>query len=371
MPRDYYEILGVEKGASEDEIKKAYRNLAKRFHPDVSKEEDAEAKFKEISEAYEVLSDPEKRGIYDQYGHKGMEGQFGQGGFSWNDFTRGDDISDIFGDLFGGIFGGGGRGRSRSSAQKGDSLRYDLEIPIEDVLKGKTERLSVPHTIPCKDCRGTGGKDGKVSTCGTCNGAGHVNTVRRTPFGNMMSTSDCNTCGGTGRTFTERCPSCKGSGSNRVTSEVSVDIPPGIFDGSQIKVPGMGNAGRSGGPSGDLIVVIHVRENPLFVRDGHDLWTESYVSYPKLVLGGETTIKTLDGDTITVSIPSGTQVGGVLRVAGRGVPRNSIANRGNLFVRMRLDIPSKVSAKEKELLMQLDAEAGSKPKPKTKIGKRK
>ena len=195
MPRDYYEVLGVSKTATPEEIKKAYRSLAKKHHPDVSTEdkEVAEAKFKEISEAYEVLSDQEKRQLYDQYGHDGVKQQFGEGGFSWDNFTRADDISDIFGDIFGSMFGGGGRrgGRSRNSPAQGESLRYDLDINLKDVLWGKKVNLEVPHTVLCEPCKGTGGKDGKVSTCSKCGGSGQVQTVRRTPLGNMVSISDC------------------------------------------------------------------------------------------------------------------------------------------------------------------------------------
>ncbi len=372
MPRDYYEILGVEKTASQDEIKKAYRGLAKKYHPDVSTEakEVAEAKFKEISEAYEVLSDEEKRKLYDQYGHEGVKNSFGQDGFSWDDFTRQDDISDIFGDLFGGMFGGGRR-RSRNSPQQGESLRYDLEITLDDVLNGKKANIDVPHSVNCDSCNGTGGKDGKVVTCKTCGGQGQVQRVARSPFGNMVTVSDCPDCRGRGTTFDERCPHCRGSG--RVTKEakISLNIPKGIEDGMRLRVSGEGNAGTNGGPAGDLYVVMHVKEDKVFERDGSNLWTGVTVSYPKLVLGGEEKVKTLEGETVILNIPSGTDVGKVLRIAGKGLPKMNSSSRGDLLVRVAIDIPKRVSVEEKELLTKLDSAAGVKKGRKSKgLGKK-
>lgn len=356
MPRDYYEILGIEKTATPDEIKKAYRSLAKKYHPDVSTEpkEVAEAKFKEISEAYEVLSDPEKRQLYDQYGHDAVNQQFGEGGFQWSDFTRSDDISDIFGDLFGGMFGGG-RSRSRNSAQQGESLRYDLEITLKEVLEGKKVNIDVPHTVICDPCKGTGGKDGKVTTCPTCGGSGQVQQVRRSPFGNMVTVSDCPDCRGKGKTSAEKCPHCRGQG--RVTKDAHIDInvPKGMEEGMRLRVSGSGNAGYNGGPAGDLFVVIHVRQDKVFDRDGANLWTGISTSYPKLVLGGEETVETLEGEKVILKIPAGTQVGTVLRIAGKGLPRTNSSARGDMMVRVSVVVPKKVSDEEKELLMKLDS----------------
>ena len=369
MPRDYYEVLGVAKDASPEDIKKAYRTLAKKYHPDVTdlSKEEAEAKFKELSEAYEVLSDEGKKKLYDQYGHAGVNSQFGSGGFSWDDFTRADDISDIFGDLFNGMFGGSRRQqRSRNSPRQGESLRYDIEVTLTDVLKGKKTELSIPHSIPCGDCRGTGGKDGKVESCQYCNGVGQVQRVSRTPFGSMVSVSDCPTCGGSGRTFKERCSKCKGSGKLNITSKVPVELPKGVEDGARFRVAGAGDAGSNGGPPGDLIVVVHIKEDKNFQRDGINLWSDVTTTYPKLVLGGEETVKTIDGETISLSIPAGTQVGGVLRITGKGLPRQEQNARGNMFVRVKMDVPTKVSSGEKELLMKLDEQAGKKPAGKSK-----
>ncbi len=369
-PRDYYEVLGVAKDASQDDIKKAYRSLAKKYHPDVSTEpkDVAEAKFKEISEAYEILSDEEKRKLYDQYGHEGVKNTFGQDGFTWNDFTRADDISDIFGDLFGSMFGGGRQRRSRNSPQQGESLRYDLEITLDDALNGKKANLDIPHTVNCDACNGTGGKDGKVTTCKTCGGQGQVQRVTRSPFGNMVTVSDCPDCRGRGSTFEERCPSCRGAGRITKESKISLNIPKGADDGMKLRVSGAGNAGINGGPAGDLYVVLHLKQDKTFERDGSNLWTGITTTYPKLVLGGEEKVRTLEGETVMLKIPAGTDVGKVLRIPCKGLPKLNSGVRGDLFVRVSVEIPKKVTAEEKELLMKLDAGAGSKTKAKSKKG---
>jgi molecular chaperone DnaJ len=361
MPTDYYEVLGVTKDATPDEIKRAYRSLAKKYHPDVTTEDKdaAEAKFKEVSEAYEVLSDAEKRKTYDQYGFAGVNQQFSGGGFSWDDFTHYDDISDIFGDLFGGMFGGGRRSsRSQSSARSGESLRYDVEISLKDVLDGKDIEVSVPHTVNCSSCHGTGGKGGNVHTCSKCGGEGRVQMVRNTPFGQMMSVGECPSCHGSGKSFDEKCPDCRGSGRQQKTTKVSVKIPKGIEDGSNLRVPGAGDAGYNGGAAGDLYVVVHVKPDKLFERDGMNLWTGVTTTYPRLVLGGEAEVKTLDGETAQLRIPAGTQVGAVLRIQGKGLTKLNSSIRGDLFVRVRIDVPSKVSEVEKEYLKKLDENAG-------------
>ena len=374
MPRDYYEILGIEKSATPEEIKKAYRSLAKKYHPDVSTEpqEVAEAKFKEVSEAYEVLSDPEKRQLYDQYGHDAVNQQFGEGGFQWSDFTRSDDISDIFGDLFGGMFGGGRSRGSRNSPQQGESLRYDLEITLKDVLEGKKVNLDVPHTVICEPCKGTGGKDGKVTTCSTCGGSGQVQQVRRSPFGNMVTVSDCPDCRGRGKTSAEKCPHCRGNGRLTKDAHIDLNVPKGMDEGMRLRVSGAGNAGYNGGPAGDLFVVIHVKQDKVFDRDGSNLWTGITTSYPKLVLGGEEKVETLEGEKVLLKIPAGTQVGTVLRIPGKGLPRTNSSARGDLMVRVSISVPKKVTDEERELLMKLDSSiksptSGKKSKLRKKI----
>lgn len=370
MPRDYYEVLGIEKGASADEIKKAYRKLAKKYHPDVSTEPDAEERFKEVSEAYDVLSDEQKRSAYDQYGFDGVNSQYG--GFDMNDFAQRMDINDIFGDLFGGMFGGArSRNRSRSGPMPGEDLRYDIEITIKDVLDGKKVDLSVPHIVNCDACNGTGGKDGKVTTCGTCGGSGQVQQVRRSPFGNMISVSDCPNCRGKGMAPVEKCPSCHGQGRFTKDAHIDLSIPKGMGEGQRLRVSGGGNAGYNGGPSGDLYVVLHIQDDPRFERDGVNLWTGIITTYPKLVLGGEEFVNTLEGEKVAIKIPAGTQVGSVLRVGGKGLPKMNSSSRGDMFVRVSIEVPKKVSDEERELLKKLDESAGAvKPSsPKTASAK--
>ena len=358
MPRDYYEVLGIEKGASADEIKKAYRKLAKKYHPDVSTEPDAEERFKEVSEAYDVLSDEEKRSAYDQYGFDGVNSQYG--GFNMNDFAQRGDLNDIFGDIFGDLFGGGrSRGRSRNAPMAGEDLRYDLDLTIRDILNGKKVDLTVPHIVSCDACNGTGGKDGKVSTCGTCGGSGQVQQVRRGPFGNMVSISDCPNCRGKGKTATDKCPECRGQGRYTKDTHIDLNIPKGMDEGQRLRVPGAGNAGYNGGPSGDLYVFIHVDRDPVFDRDGINLWTGVTTTYPKLVLGGEEFVTTLEGEKVALKIPAGTQVGTVLRIGGKGLPKTNSSSRGDLFVRVSIEVPKKVTEEEKELLKKLDESAGS------------
>ena len=368
--RDYYEVLGVSKTASADEIKKAYRTLVKKYHPDVSTEpkDVAEAKFKEISEAYEVLSDSEKRSLYDQYGHAGVDGSFGAGGFNMSDFTHGDDLNDILSEIFGGFGGFGGFGRSSrpNAPRQGDSLRYDLEIDMLDVLNGKEVPITVKHTVSCPDCNGTGGKGGKTQQCPACNGQGQRQEMRRTMFGNTISVSECSRCNGTGRIPVEMCPRCNGRGRVNKDSKVAISIPKGIEDGMRIRVGGAGDAGYNGGPAGDLYVVVHVKEHKTYERDGADLWMKCEVSYPKLVLGGSITVTTLEGKSVEITISPGTPVDSVLKVPGQGLPEMRRSVRGNLYVRLGVAIPKKVTAEEKELLMKLDANAGKKTNSKKK-----
>ncbi len=364
MGKDYYETLGLEKDSSPEEIKSAYRKLAKKYHPDVSEEtkEVAEAKFKEVSEAYEVLSDPEKRETYDRYGSDAINSQFSGGGFSWDDFTRGEDISDIFGDIFGNFGGFGGRSNSKNRGpRQGNSLRMDIEISLLDALNGLTKKVEIPHTVKCKKCEGTGAKDGKTISCTQCKGSGQVRTVRQTMFGNMVSVSDCPKCRGTGKSFEVKCPDCRGSGYNQETTKVEVKISKGVDDGSTLTLRGMGDASPEGGQPGDLYVIIHVKKNDAFDRDGANLWTGITTTYPRLVLGGSEEIRTLEGEKAILNIPKGTQVGSVLRLNGKGMPRSlDSSSRGDLFVRVKINVPKKISKEDAELLKKLDEKAGSK-----------
>ena len=374
MPRDYYEVLGVNKSATKEEIKKAYRRLARENHPDVSSDpkEVAEEKFKEISEAYEVLQDDSKRKLYDQHGHAGVSQQFGGGGFSWDDFTHFDDIRDIFGSGFGGsgggsifdMFFGGSQRRPKNAPAQGESLRYDVTITMDDVLRGRTEDIHVPKTAGCPDCSGTGGKGGKVETCGQCGGSGQVQMVRNSPFGRIASVTDCPKCSGSGRTYKERCPKCRGSGRISKTSIVNVIIPKGSEDGMRLRLQGEGDAGYNGGPAGDLYVVVRVKEDKRFEREGINLWADIVTTYPRLVLGGTEDVVTIDGETAKVTIPAGTQVGAVLRLAGKGLPKFRGNSRGDLFLRVKISVPTRVSEEEKECLRKLDDKAGTPKKQK-------
>ncbi|MDR0778301.1 MAG: molecular chaperone DnaJ [Methanomassiliicoccaceae archaeon] len=371
MPRDYYEILGVSKDAETDEIKKAYRKLARENHPDVSSEpkEVAEEKFKEISEAYEVLSDEGKRKTYDQYGHAGVNQQFSGGrGFSWEDFSHFDDLRDMFGGQGGSIFDmffGGSSRRPKNAPAQGESLRYDVRLSLKEVLEGREEDIQVPKTSSCPDCRGTGGKDGKVEKCDQCGGAGQVQVVRNSPFGRIASVSDCPKCNGSGKTFKERCVKCRGSGRISKTSTVSVTIPKGIEDGTRLRIQGEGDAGYNGGPAGDLYVIIQVKDDKRFEREGINLWAEMFTTYPRLVLGGTEEVTTLEGETAKVTIPPGTQVDAVLRIPGKGLPKFRGTARGDLFLRVKINVPTRPSEEDKELLRKLDDKAGSSKRPKS------
>lgn len=367
--RDYYEVLGVSKTASQDEIKKAYRSLAKKYHPDITTEpkDVAEAKFKEISEAYEILSDEEKRKLYDQYGHAGVDGSFGAGGFSMDDFTHAEDLNDIFGDLFGGMFGGGGRRRSPNGPRDGEDLRYDLELDLIEVLKGKKANVKIRHSVSCTECNGTGGKGGKTQSCSNCNGSGMVREVRRSMFGNMVTQSECPRCDGRGKVPVETCPKCNGRGRLNKDTAVDINVPPGVEDGMRLRVGGAGDAGYNGGAPGDLYVFIHVKGHRDFERDGPNLYRKAEVSYPRMVLGGTITVTNIEGQNIELTVPPGSQHGTLLKMSGQGLPSVNSSSRGAMYVQLEIVVPKKVTESEKELLLKLDGEAGKKSKVGSKL----
>ncbi len=369
MPRDYYEILGVARDASAEDIKKAYRKLARQHHPDVSKEEKevAEEKFKEISEAYEVLYDDEKRRIYDQYGHAGVQNQFSGGGFSWDDFSHFDDLRDIFsgmggfGSIFDMFFGGSGPSQrgGRNAPRAGESLRYDIEIGLEDVLHGRSEDINITQSVNCDACEGSGAKDGEAETCSECGGAGQVQMIRNSSFGRMVSVADCQRCRGAGKTFKEACPECRGNGRVQKSTRISINIPKGAETGTRLRIAGAGDGGYNRGPPGDLFVVIHVRPHPTFQRDGPNLWLDLESSYPRLALGGEEEVPTIDGETAKLKISPGTQVNSVQRMPGKGLPRLGSNSRGDQFIRVGIKVPTKLSKEERELLRKLDGQSDS------------
>lgn len=342
--RDYYEILGVAKGVSEADLKKAYRRVAMKYHPDRNPDDkDAEEKFKEASEAYEVLSDENKRAAYDQYGHAGLEGAGGMGGG-----FGGGGFSDIFGDVFGDIFGGGGGGR-RGGPARGSDLRYTLELSLEDAVKGTSVKIKVPTLVSCKTCDGSGAKAGtKPATCTTCGGHGQV----RMQQGFFSVQQTCPTCRGKGKIITDPCKDCHGHGRVEETKTLSVKVPPGVDNGDRIRLAGEGEAGAEGGPSGDLYVQISVKEHEFFQRDGKNLYCEVPIGLVEACLGGEIEVPTLDG-RVKLKIPEETQTGKLFRLRGKGVAPVRGGAAGDLLCRVIVETPVNLTSKQKDLLRQL------------------
>ncbi|MDO9537312.1 MAG: molecular chaperone DnaJ [Thermoplasmata archaeon] len=377
--RDYYEVLGVEKSASQDEIKKAYRKLAKQHHPDTNPNDKAaaEEKFKELSEAYEVLADPKKRQKYDQFGHAGMNGAFGGDGFQWQDFTHQADVSDIFGDFFGGsifdTFFGGRRGQRSTGPARGSDLRYDIQITLKEAVKGLTKTLNIPHSVRCKECNGTGAaKDSSAKTCQTCHGSGQVKNIQRQGYSQYISIGACPTCQGAGQLIEKPCGKCAGKGSVRKTSHIEVTIPIGADNGTRLRLRSEGEAGTRGGPSGDLYVVIHVKEDPVFQREGPHMLTEIDIDFVQAALGDEITLNTIDSKA-TMNIPPGTQPGTIFRLRGKGMPVLGGKGSGDLHVKVNLAVPEKLNADQKRLLKEFGEASGKKSTTQTgkKFGKKK
>ncbi len=354
--RDYYEILGVSKGVSDDELKKAYRRLAKQYHPDLHPgDKEAEAKFKEVNEAYEVLSDKDKRARYDQFGHAGVDPNFGAGGPGgpFGGFT-GDfgDLGDIFGSFFGGGFGGfgGAAASSRSGPQRGESLRVNLTIDFTEAAFGCEKEISLTRLESCDTCHGTGCEPGTTAeVCPDCGGSGVVRTQKRTPFGVMSTTGECSRCHGTGKIIHQPCKTCGGSGLARKQKKITVNIPAGIDDGQAISLRGQGNAGRNGGSAGDLIVNIRVRPHPVFVREGSDVLMEQEVTFNQAALGAELEIPTIDGK-VKWTLPAGTQPGATFRLRGKGIPSLRGRGRGDQFVTVKVTVPTNLTEAQKEAL---------------------
>lgn len=355
--RDYYEILGVPKDASEDEIKKAYRKAAHKYHPDVNKDDpQAVEKFKEATEAYQVLSDPQKRAQYDQMGHAAFDQQgfdFGQG-FDFSNFGGLDDILDM---MFGGGFGGR-RSRHRGP-ERGADISYQMEVDFYDAVFGRSVELELPRTETCDVCHGTGAEPGSSpKTCPDCHGTGQVQYAQNTPFGRIMTARTCSRCGGTGSFIERPCRQCGGGGSVRRNRRVTIKVPAGVNDGSLLRLAGEGEAGQRGGPPGDLYVFIRIRPHRRFIREGLDLICNETISFPKAALGGTIKVETLDGDVQDLTVPAGTQTGTVLRIKGRGVPRLGGSHRGDLLVRTTVETPRKLSTKQRELLRALAESMG-------------
>lgn len=354
--RDYYEVLGVPKDADETDIKKAYRRLAHQHHPDVNKEDPKAAeKFKEATEAYQVISDPEKRAQYDQMGHAGFEQQgFDPGqGFDSSNFGGLDDVLEM---MFGGL--GGRRGRARGP-ERGSDISYQIEVEFADSVFGREVELEMPRTESCEACHGTGAEPGtSPKTCSNCHGTGQVQFAQNTPFGRIMTARACERCGGTGTFIEKPCRECGGRGSVRRSRKVTIKVPAGVNEGTRLRLVGEGEIGHRGGPPGDLFVFIRVRLHRRFIREGLDLICEETVSFPKAALGGIASVETLDGDKQDLSIPAGTQSGTVLRIKGRGVPRLGGTHRGDLLVRTIVETPKRLNNKQKELLRAMALSMG-------------
>lgn len=345
--RDYYEVLGVSKNADEAELKKAYRRLAMKYHPDRNEgDEAAEIKFKEAKEAHDVLSDPQKRAAYDQFGHAGVSNSAGAGGSG----AAGAGFGDIFDSVFGDIFGGGGGGRGGSRVHRGADLQYNLELSLEDAVAGTTVKIRVPKMVECKVCNGSGAKKGsKPVTCPTC--AGHGQVRMQQGFFSVQQT--CPQCRGRGTIISDPCSSCNGQGRVRDSKTISVKVPEGVDDGDRIRLSGEGEAGENNGPAGDLYVHINVKEHPIFVRDGTDLYCDVPISFSTVALGGELEVPTLDGK-VKLKIPAETQSGKLFRLRSKGVRSVRNKTKGDLLCRVVVETPVKLNSKQKDLLKQFD-----------------
>ncbi|WP_019119955.1 molecular chaperone DnaJ [Brevibacillus massiliensis] len=353
MKRDYYEVLGLGKDAGPEEIKKAYRKLARQYHPDVNKEPDAAEKFKEVKEAYDVLSDPQKKANYDRFGHQDPGQGFGGGGFG------GFDASDMggFGDIFD-MFFGGGRRANPNAPRKGADLQFALKIDFKEAIFGKEAEIEIPKEDECGTCHGTGAKPGTgVETCQTCNGTGQQEVVANTPFGRIVNRRVCQTCGGKGKVVKEKCAHCRGTGRVKVRRKIHLNIPAGVDDGAQLRVAGEGEPGVNGGPPGDLYVVLRVKPHEFFEREGNDIYCEMPINFAQAALGDEIEVPTVDG-RVKLKIPAGTQTETYFRLRGKGVPHLRGSGRGDQHVKVRVVTPTKLSEKQKELLREF-ADLGS------------
>ena len=368
--RDFYEVLGVEKGASADEIKRAYRKKAMQFHPDRNPDDPtAEAKFKEVGEAYEVLSDDDKRSRYDQYGHAGVDPNFNAGGYGGGGFGGGfsgfGDFGDIFSDFFGGGGGGFGGGRSSANApRRGENISARIEVTFEEAAFGTEKEVSAPRIENCATCAGTGSADGAVETCDRCRGTGQVRTTQNFMGMTMQSTAACPQCNGKGKVIKTPCNTCKGKGKVRRNHKVTVKVPAGVDHEQIVPVRGEGNVGYNGGPAGDLMVEINIKRHKIFERDGMNVWCEMPISFTQAALGAEIIVPTLDGK-VKYNIPEGTQTGTVFRLREKGIPDvYNRTRRGDQLVRVVVETPTKLNKEQKELLRQLDESLGETPKRK-------
>jgi molecular chaperone DnaJ len=359
--KDYYEVLGVPRTASADEVKTAYRRLARQYHPDVAKENPkvAEERFKEISEAYEVLANPETRQRYDQRGFEAVEPNFGPGGFGWQNFTHQGDLEDLlssnpfFQQLFGSYGGGFSGGGRRSAISRGRDVEVTVRLPLTAAVHGAKPQVSVPQTEPCPDCRGTGAKDGTaIETCSECHGSGQVRRVQNRGHTQLISIGECPRCGGTGQRILERCPTCHGSGHQSSIERIEVSVPPGVDEGGVMRVPGHGLRSEQGGPPGDLYVHITFEPSEHIQRDGQTALGEATIPLGVALLGGEVTVPTVDGHA-ALKVPAGTQPETQFRLRGNGFPRLGGTARGDLLVTVHVEVPRSLSGREKDLLREV------------------
>ena len=358
--RDYYEVLGIQKGASEDEIKKAYKKLARKYHPDMNPgDTDAEEKFKEVTEANEVRSDPEKKARYDQFGFAGVDPNYGAGaggGAYGGGFDFG-DLGDIFGSFFGGGFGGGQR-RNPNAPQRGESIRASVSVSFTEAAFGCEKSVTLERSEQCPTCKGNGCAPGTTpEICPDCHGTGTVQTRRQTPMGVFASNGPCRKCGGTGRLIHQPCPDCRGTGAVRKRKTIKINIPAGIDHGQTISLRGQGNAGRNGGPAGDLLITVMVQPHELFRRDGVDVFCEAPITFAQAVLGAELEIPTIDGK-VKYSIPEGTQTGTVFRLKGKGIPVLNGRGRGDQYVTVTIETPRNLNKEQKEALRRFSETLG-------------
>ena len=343
--RDYYEVLGVGKNASKDEIKKAYRRLSKQYHPDLNKEANATEKFKEIQEAYEVLSDDQKKARYDQFGHEDPTQGFGGGGAGFDGFGG-------FEDIFNSFFGGGGRRRDPNAPRQGADLQYTMTLSFEEAVFGTETTIEIPKEEECDTCKGSGAKPGtKPETCSHCNGTGQLNVEQNTPFGRIVNRRVCQHCSGTGKIIKNKCGTCHGKGSVKKRNKIQIKVPAGVDDGQQLRVPGKGEPGINGGPAGDLYVVFQIRPHEFFERDGDDIYCEMPITFAQAALGDEIEVPTMHGK-VKLKVPAGTQTGTRFRLKGKGVPNVRGYGQGDQHIRILVVTPTKLTDKQKELIRE-------------------
>ena len=357
--RDYYEVLGVSKGASDDEIKKAFRKMSKKYHPDLNpNNKEAEKKFKEVNEAYQVLSDPEKKSKYDQFGHAGVDPNFGAGGGGFN--GGGFDFGDIFGDFFGGGFGGFGGGQRRNGPKRGADIRKIIDLTFEEAAFGCHREMSIQAQEKCETCGGSGAKKGTTAqTCQHCHGTGQIRTQQRTVLGYMTNVTTCPHCHGEGKIVKDPCPDCRGTGKVRKSKKIEVDIPAGIDDGQSVRIREKGEPGVNGGPRGDLLVAVNVGRHPIFQRQDMDIYSTVPMSYAQAALGGDIKISTVDGDII-YTVKPGTQTDTKVRFKGKGVPSWRNKNvRGDHYVTLVVQVPTKLNEAAKQAIRDFDMETGN------------